>query len=124
MFLSKVKNPFFKVGRTALKWGKYTGLAMAGGAGVAAAQMFPDYGTVLAGALPPPFNIILMALLPAIGAGLIGAARNFQKNYTVTPDKLAELLAALEAGNTVNRYGLTAKELRELVEKAQKLVKR
>lgn len=118
---SKIKNPFFKTGKMIVKWGKYTGLAMAGAAGVAAAQLFPAYGDVLAGALPFPADIIFMALLPAICAGLAGAAANFQKNYTVTPERLAEILAGTEAGEMVKRYALSEKDLRDLIAKAQKL---
>lgn len=122
--MDKVLNPFFSTGTLLKKWGKYTGLALVGAAGIVALEVLPAYTSVLCDAIGGTPGMILGAILPILIAGGMAAMRNFQKNYTVTPERLAEILAGAEAAKTVQRFSLSPKELRELIRKAEKLAKR
>jgi hypothetical protein len=84
-------------------------------------EMLPAYSEALTGALPPPLGTIVGLLLPAVLAGGAGAARNFQKNYTITPEQLAAILAAEKAKKSIGR--IDEKQLMELLQAALKAAK-
>lgn len=122
--MNKVLNPFFSTGKMLGKFFKYSGLAMAGAAGVAAIDLFPAYADVLVGAVGGVPGMILGAILPILLAGAGGAVRNWQKNNTVTPEELAAILASAEAKKVAMKYSFTTKELNELIVKATRLAKK
>jgi hypothetical protein len=122
--MKKLANPFLKVGKTFGKFAKYTALAAAGAASVAAVETLPQYTDVLAGLLPPPLGTILALVLPSLLVGAAGAAKNFQKHRTITPEDLAALIAALETHKEATSKYLTRESIELLLRRAAVLAKK
>jgi len=88
----KVRNPSFSVWKVLGKFGKYAGLSIAGMAAVPAADHFIELVPVLIAVVGEPWATIIMFLVGGSLAGLAAAARNWQKNVHITPERLAEIL--------------------------------